>query len=218
MNWKILLVSAIAVIAVIVLGSLQIIGVSLATILSLIIGVIGIILPILNDLRKPKTSLHIEQPELKKREYGGYQGYKIVTLVTNKGKKIVYNLEASVNFREQVEFLDITIYTRNKPVKVSNHPFNKKEYRWKDSEGKILKDRLIPELRNDPMTLMFPKCLERPLIAYVGGLNSSSDIKDRITLLKLEPNKTYKVKLELEGLDSEKTIVRKEKEFKIKTP
>ena len=69
MNWKILLVSAIAVIAVIDLGSLQIIGGSLATILSLIIGVIGIILPILNDLRKPKTSLHIEQPELKKREY-----------------------------------------------------------------------------------------------------------------------------------------------------
>ena len=47
------------------------------------------------------------------REYGDYQGFKVISQVTNKGKKIVFSVEASAQFEEQIESLDVTINKRN---------------------------------------------------------------------------------------------------------
>ena len=219
MNWKVILVSLIAFIIIVALVSFQAIGIDLGTV-ALIFSLIGIVAPILNDLKKPKISLRIEKPEFEKRENGEYQGYKIITQVTNKGKKIVYNLEASINFKEQVEILRVTIETKNrqKSIKASNQPFNGKNYSWIDNEGKDTKNSLIPKLRTeDPMKLMFPKEHESgPYVAFVGGGGRMvSHGCDYDTLLKLEPNITYNIEVELKGEDNDKNTVIKKKKFKI---
>jgi hypothetical protein len=222
MNWKILLVSAILVIALIVLGSLQVIGIPLAAILSASIGVIGIAVSLIGDLNKPKISLHIAQPKLEMKQYGDYQGYKMVSKVTNKGDKIAFNLEASANFKEQIEVSQINIRRRNdhRSYSSSNQAFEKDKYSWIDDKGKTI-GNIVSQLRKkDWVQLMFPTRYKLGLSAAFGsvtGRNRSHSFGSASdTLLNLEPKKTYIVEVEVKGEDNDKNTVIEQKKFKIK--
>ena len=218
------MVSVIAVISVIVLGSLQIIGIPLAAILSASISVIGIAVSLIGDLNKPKISLQIEKPVLKRREYGDYHGYKMVTKVTNEGDKIVFNLEASAKFEEQIEVSNVKIQTTNnrKSYSSSNQPFEENKYSWIDSNGKPI-GNLISQLRkDDKMKLMFPTEYKLGDV-WVIALNANFEPTSRNntandTLLNLEPQKTYNIEIKLKGEDNDKITVTEKKKFKIKTP
>lgn len=222
MNWKILLVSVIAVISIIVLGLLQIIGIPQTAILSGIISVIGIVIPLFFNLNKPNISLSLEEPKFEKRTYGEeIVGYKLVTKVISRGKKIVYNLEASIIFENPMELIRVSIQTRNQNKKygVSKQKYDPKNYSWIDIDGKDTKNQLLDSLRkDDEMRLMFPKKSQSgPWVASIGGGDriNSFGIRNDI-LCKLEPEKTYKVEIEIKGEDNEKVTVCKSKKFKIK--
>jgi len=224
MNWKILLVSVIAVISVIVLGSLQIIGFPLAAILSASISVIGIAVSLIGDLNKPKISLHIEQPELERKQYGNYQGYKLLTQVTNKGDKIVFNLEASAKFKEQIAVSKVKIQTTNnrKSYSSSNQPFEENKYSWIDNNSKPIGNVVSQLRKEDTMKLMFPPEYKS---GYAWAMALDSDFRPisrsgsaNDMLLNLESKKTYNVELTLKGEDNDKVTVTKKKEFKVEIP
>lgn len=227
MNWNIVAVSCVAFFLIVGLVYFQVIGIDIG-IVSSIVSLIGIFSPILSHLVKPKISLETEKPEFERREYGNYQGYKIVTQVTNKGKKIVFNLIASVHFKEQVEFLGVTIEVRNKQssYRASIQPFKEDKYSWIDKEGKTLKDISLNQIisldklrKDDSFKLMFPKEAESGPSYVIGGhgrtvsYGSAYDI-----LLKLETQKTYQVEITLKGEDFEKNTVIKKMTFKMKVP
>lgn len=223
MNWKLIFVSVIAFIIIIGLFAFQTIGVDLA-IVSLIFSLIGIIAPILNTLIKPKISLKIEKPKFEKREHGEYKGYKMITHVTNKGNKIVFNLEASAKFEEQIEVsnIQIQITNNNKSYKSSNQPFEEDKYSWIDSKGKVMKKKLVDTFRkDDEMKLLFPPEYKSGITWAFGmrggGVTSSSGYADDI-LLNLEPKKPYNIEIKLKGEDNDKITVTEKKKFKIKTP
>ena len=215
MNWKVIIVSCIAFFLIIGLVYFQVIGIDIG-IVSSIVSLIVIFSPILSHLIRPKISLEIEKPEFERREYGNNQGYKIVTRVTNKGKKIVFDLLASVHFTEQVEFLGVRIETRNghKSYSASSQPFREDRYSWIDKEGKTMKDISLNQLRkDDSIKLMFPKEAESGLFYAILPGPSVGWAYD--TLLKLETQKTYRVEMTLKGEDFEKNTVIKKKTFKM---
>ena len=222
MNWKIILVSVIAFVIIIGLVSFQAIGIDLG-IVPLFLSLLGIVAPIINDLRKPKISLEIEKPEFEKREYGDLEGYKIVTKVTNNGNKIVFNLEASANFKEQIDVSKVNILTRNKQksYSISNHPFEEDKYSWIDGNGKTIGNTFSQLRKNDSIKLMFPTEYKSGFGFIIGTIGSRSSVSHgsaNDTLLNLEPQRTYKVEVEVKGEDNDKNTVIKKKNFKIKIP
>lgn len=223
MNWKILLVSVIAIVSVLALGSLQIIGIPQAAILSGIISVIGIVIPLILNLNKPNISLKIEGSEFEKRTYGDeILGYKLVTKVISRGKKIVYNLEASISFENPIEVIGVSIETRNQNTKygVSKQTFDPKNYSWIDSNDKDTKKQLVESLRkDDEMKLMFPQdIVSGPWVGTMGRFEGRMNISgiDSDSLYKLEPKKTYKVEIQIKAEDHEKVTHSKTQKFKIK--
>jgi hypothetical protein len=222
MNWKVVAVSSAAFFLVIGLVYFQIIGTDIGIITS-IMSLVGIFSPILSQLLKPKVSLKIERPELEKREYGNHEGYKIKTCVTNQGKKIVFNLTASIHVTKQVDFLKITIETKNghKTYKVSGQPFKADIYSWIDKEGKTLKDTSLNQLRkDDSMKLVFPEEARSGGFVGVGTIGRSMRTTswDYDTLLKAEAQNPYRVEIIVKGEDFEKNTIIKKREFKINFP
>lgn len=222
MNWKVVIVSCIVLLSIAVLVYFQIIGTDVG-IVSSIISLVGIFSPIITHLLKPKVLLKIEKPEFEKREYGDYEGYKIGTHVANRGKKIIFNLTASMHITEQVGFLKVTIKRKNghESYTVSSQPFKEGEYRWIDKEGKTLKDTSLNQLRmGDSIKLLFPKEAESGGFVAVGSIGgrmrSTGWAYD--TLLKAETQKTYRVEITVKGEDFQKNTIIKKKAFRIRVP
>lgn len=217
MNWKVILVSCIALILIAILLYFKVIGIDVGVVTS-IAALMGIFTPILSSLIKPKVSLTIKDPQLEKTEYDGIEGYKVRTQVTNKGSKIVFNLTAAVNFTELVKFLRVDIEDRDghKTYKTSEDVLKENEYSWIDKEEKAMKDLSLEKLRKDDIVhLLFPKKLKPGMWVAVGRRSTGWSYD---TLLKLDRDKNYQIVITLKGEDYQKNTIIKTKKFKIEVP
>lgn len=165
----------------------------------------------------PKVSLKIDNIQLEKKTFKNVEGYLLTALVTNKGKKIALNLDATVQIKneqnETPKLIYVTVSKRNDSiinVKASEESFGSDKYTWINARN-YESSRKWEQLRqNDNVSLHFP---------YVSRLGVAS-LDDPVNyhhsdLIKLQKNTSYEVIIEVKGENAERTTERSQAKKKI---
>lgn len=172
--------------------------------------VVEAVVPIaINYAISPKVSLKIDNIRVEKKTYQNVEGYLLTALVTNKGKKIALNLDASVQIRneqnEEPRLLNVSIRSLNDSIlsaQANEEPFDNGKYAWVESQDREISGIWTQLRQRDYIKFKFPYDSHS---AWLTNIDDPIDYSYD-TLLKPD-DVTYEVTIEVKGEDSEKTTV-----------
>lgn len=216
---KVIAISAIAFAIIIILTVEGIITPLLGIILSVLAFLAPIIVTVLitaaiTNAFSPKTSLKIKKLQFVKKSFQNIDGYQLKAEVTNKGKKICMNLDATFQIQDSQKkspkLLQISVTEWNKRLTVDSvkeEPMRDTRYAWNKKGERTYLGNWTELRQEDSVSLLFPY-----ETVGAGDLDSGSFSHSEV-LLKLEKNVNYDVIVEVKGEDSEKnTAIKKEKQ------
>lgn len=164
---------------------------------------------VMNYSIAPKVSLKVDDIKLEKRTFLNVKGYELTALVTNKGKKIALNIDASIQIRNEENaipnLLDVSFDERDDRIihaEARETAFESDKYAWIDNRNYKVTRKWEQLRQNDRVILHFPY-ISHAGIAFVGDPVSHSDYD----LIKLQNNTSYKITVDVKGEDAEKTTV-----------
>lgn len=167
----------------------------------------ALITTVINYAISPKVSLKIDNVQLEKKTFQNIDGYLLTAIVTNSGKKIVSNLDACIQIKneknETTRLLNITIQERDDFIVSANSSevaFESDKYTWIDAQNRITLGTWAQLRQGDPVKLLFPY-ISHPLVLFAEDpVMTSTD-----TYLQLQKNNSYKVTIEVKGENAERT-------------
>jgi hypothetical protein len=122
----------------------------------------------------PKVSLKIENIKLEKKTYLDKEGYLLTATVTNKGKKIASNLDATIQIKNKQNSFPMLSHIRYTEIDeiVIHSTANPKNYEdnlsaWIDSQEQITVGRWKELRQNDNIELIFP-FISYPGVFFLG--------------------------------------------------
>ena len=186
------------------------VGIIYGTLISLGTIVIETLIPtLLNYSIAPKVSLKIDNIKIEKRTFQNVVGYQLTALVTNKGKKIASNLDATVQIKneqnEVPKLLYVTVSERDDCIisaEASEEAFGSDKYAWINARNNA-RSRAWEQLRqNDSVTLRFP------YVSRIGVALLDDPVNYfHYDLIKLQNNIRYEVTIEVKGENAERNTV-----------
>jgi hypothetical protein len=226
LNWKSLIFPIVAILVVVFLSDYFgfigfIIGIIVAILIFIIPFLLGAVFPVLLEYSlKPRVGLQIKDIRLVKRSSHNVEGHQLKALITNNGKKICLNLEATkIQVRDaqgrSPNLLHVDIDDSGAQTEVTSREETAKEvgYAWIDQKGQTIQGVLKELRRKDNVSLLFP--YETTFTGRVENLNRSSYSSSE-RWLKLETDAKYQVVLEVKGEDSDKVTAMTSKKAKIR--
>lgn len=216
MNWKLLVFSFFVIGAISILTYIGKVSLDVGIILS----ILSLFVPNLVDyFLKPKVALQIKNLEFVKKSYDNVEGYQLKGLITNNGKRISLNLDATFKIEnaqhKSPNLLHVIFDTTDAQVRVKSReePMRNIGYAWTDEKDQTIIGSLKELRQKDFVGLLFPyeevSAGISPIFGSVSAIYSE-------TYLKLEPNACYEVVVEIKGEDSEKNTVMRSKTTKIR--
>ena len=193
--------------------------------MSWIIESISTIFQAIIHLTKPRVSLEIMRPRLIPEWHGNIKGYRGEVIVTNKGRRIAYNLTARIEVERDGlydQVLEVhVIENRENPDEVTTR-IRRKEYaynvdsQWTDEKRRIVVGKVWKQLRKDDFAiLIFPR--KQPSIPHVSRISVESPVEPyAVDILKLMAKADHRLKIIVKGEDFEKNTVSKTKTFKFR--
>ena len=184
------------------------IGIIYGILISLGTIVLETLIPtLLNYSIAPKVSLKIDNIQLEKKTFKNIEGYLLTALVTNKGKKIALNLDATVQIRnEQTEMpklLYVTVSERDNYIinaEASEESFGSDKYAWIDARNNKRSGTWEQLRQNDSVILHFP------YVSRIGVALLDDPINYfHYDLINLQKNTSYEVIIEVKGENAERT-------------
>ena len=175
------------------------------------ITVTAIISTVITTALSPKPSLKIENVQFVKN-FQNVDGYQIKAKITNKRKKICYKIDATFLIEDDKgkspNLLEVKIDDTNGHQTVSSKEEAMRDirYAWIDKKGNITKGNFEKLRQKDPIDLLFPYETAYFAAGSAGGAFHSHHFE---TLLRIEPNKDYRVTITAKGEDADDNTVSK---------
>lgn len=164
---------------------------------------------LLNYSIAPKVSLKIDNIQFEKKTFKEVEGYLLTSVVTNKGKRIALNLDATVQIKNEQKEMPRLLYAtvseqagRILTAEAKEESFESNRYAWIDAREYGRTGTWEQLRQNDSVNLHFP---------YVSRIEVTSSnnpvIYFHYDLIKLQKNIRYQVTIEVKGEDAEKNTV-----------
>ena len=177
-------------------------------------------IPLLDRILKPKVKLEIKNVRFYKKAINGVGGYQLRAIITNKGKKICYNLQASVDIKNSKGYspkllkIEVKKVNGHKDVSFSESELNDAKCVFVDEKNRLINQESIILREKDKIWLKFPH-IYSVSFALLDRRSLRSRSYHSYYLLKLEPDKKYEVTISIKGEDSDKSTITKEKKVKL---
>lgn len=195
------------------------------------ISILSLFVPnLISHFLEPKVALEIKNLQFVKKSFDHVEGHQLKALITNNGKKICLNLDATIIQVKDAQgrspnLLHVGVDETGGQKKIwsREEPMRDVGYAWIDQKEDITQG-VLKELRGkDNVDLLFPyKTMFAGVTRDTGlsfeyeGRRSSSYSSE--CWLKLETNTEYQVVVEVKGEDSEKISYSARKTAKIGLP
>jgi hypothetical protein len=197
----------------------------MAQIMSWIVESISTIFQAIIHLTKPRVSLEIMSPHLFPEWHGDIKGYRGEVMVTNKGRRIAYDLTARIEVERDGLYdhvLEVhVIKDRNNPKDAKTRIAKKEsaynvDSQWTDEKRRIVAGKVWKQLRKDDSAiLMFPR--KQPSILHVSHISVESPVETyAVNVLKLMAKADHRLKITVKGEDFERITVSKTKTFRFR--
>jgi hypothetical protein len=188
------------------------IALNIGIISSVVFGVLfpvflAVLSPIADYMLKERTEIAISDIELKQTYTGSdAQGYKINSLVTNKGKKNCLNVKASIQIIDSSgktpDLLFMNYEEENgemRKVEVKSVPMQQLNYAWDINNS--ISTALDKLLQDDVVRLIYPHQESYVGLGAFGSHNTTTYSNEY--LLNLKKSKKYAITITVKGEDSD---------------
>lgn len=178
----------------------------------------------IKQLTKSKVSLKIESLFLHPRRAGEIKGYVGRVRVTNKGKKIAYNLTANIDVERDGIYSEVFVVTTVAGGRVTHEgkviatvdekePAHSIEYKWMDEKKRLFGDTWEKLRQGDVVYLVFPK--KRHIHVGFGRAGKGISYETHtLDFLKLWAGVNHRATVTVKGETSEKDTVSAKRTFK----